>query len=234
MDSGRARAQRCSIVTAPENPTNDEKQGNVLDRSRVENDSFCLPPLPTVDTTGLNATLVASNILISDRNVAECPDVLCRLGITHIVTIDTAPLRHDRWPSENRFAFHFINAKDEVSEDLLLKLPALFQFMKTAVRTLFHCRMGVSRSAAVCIAYLMYRDNRSLEDVYGQVCSARTQCGPNEAFVGQLQLFERMGYKLNIYDRSFQLYCLSNVLLKAIEYRFDKSLTLDERREFYQ
>lgn len=56
----------------------------------------------SVDTSGLNVALVAPDILISDRVVAESEADLRRMGVTHIVTIDTYPLTHGDRPAGER------------------------------------------------------------------------------------------------------------------------------------
>lgn len=55
------------------------------------------------------------------------------------------------------FATLFIEAKDDLEEDLLLRLPVIFEFLKEAKRTLFHCRMGGLFIPESSIALLNHR-----------------------------------------------------------------------------
>lgn len=57
-------------------------------------------------------------------------------------------------------------------------------------RTLIHCVAGVSRSAAICIAYLMKYEKMSLKDAYKHVKWARPQIRPNCGFFRQLIAYE--------------------------------------------
>lgn len=56
--------------------------------------------------------------------------------------------------------------------------------------TLVHCVAGVSRSASLCLAYLIKYHRMSLKDAYNHVKARRPQIRPNVAFVKQLMEFE--------------------------------------------
>ena len=57
-------------------------------------------------------------------------------------------------------------------------------------KVLVHCRAGVSRSATVCIAYLMHKQGISLDAAFDQVLVKRPVIDPNLNFIQQLQRFE--------------------------------------------
>lgn len=54
---------------------------------------------------------------------------------------------------------------------------------------LIHCMMGVSRSASLCISYLMSQ-GKTYEDAYNTVKSVRPIINPNKGFKAQLQSME--------------------------------------------
>jgi protein-tyrosine phosphatase len=58
---------------------------------------------------------------------------------------------------------------------------------------LVHCVYGQSRSAAICVAFLMATQGLTLLDAYNVVQSARPCISINPGFLRQLELFERMG-----------------------------------------
>ncbi len=57
-------------------------------------------------------------------------------------------------------------------------------------RVLVHCQAGVSRSAAICIAYLMKHVGMHLTDAYAVVKAARFIIDPNEGFMRQLKEYQ--------------------------------------------
>jgi protein-tyrosine phosphatase len=59
------------------------------------------------------------------------------------------------------------------------------------IKTLVHCVAGVSRSASLCIVYLMKHDNLTLRQAYQHVKSARPIIRPNAGFWQQMVDYER-------------------------------------------
>lgn len=66
----------------------------------------------------------------------------------------------------------------------------MFDFIEEARsqggRVLIHCSQGVSRSAALVIAYLMWKQGRGYDEVYQQVKGLRGVVNPNIGFICQL------------------------------------------------
>ena len=58
-------------------------------------------------------------------------------------------------------------------------------------RTLVHCIAGVSRSASICIAYLMKHSRMSLREAYNHVKVRRMFIRPNVGFFKQLIEYEK-------------------------------------------
>ena len=58
---------------------------------------------------------------------------------------------------------------------------------------LVHCQLGVSRSAAIVIGYLMNKHKVSYDSAHNMVQIKRAVIDPNFSFVAQLRLFEDMG-----------------------------------------
>lgn len=58
-------------------------------------------------------------------------------------------------------------------------------------KTLVHCLAGVSRSATLCLAYLMKYANMSLRDAYDYLKTRRPIIRPNNGFFRQLIEYER-------------------------------------------
>ncbi|KAG3107144.1 hypothetical protein PI125_g13002 [Phytophthora idaei] len=63
----------------------------------------------------------------------------------------------------------------------------------TPAAVLVHCVYGQSRSATICVAYLMATEDKTLLEAYDAVQKARPCISINPGFLRQLELFERMG-----------------------------------------
>lgn len=63
---------------------------------------------------------------------------------------------------------------------------------------LIHCQAGISRSATICLAYLMSKRKYSLEQAYEYVKERRSVISPNFNFMGQLLTWEREMQSVNI------------------------------------
>lgn len=57
------------------------------------------------------------------------------------------------------------------------------------MNVLVHCAGGVSRSASICIAYLMQTNGLSFQDAYLAVKKRRKCIKPNQNFVKQLKSY---------------------------------------------
>ena len=66
---------------------------------------------------------------------------------------------------------------------------------------LVHCRGGISRSATICLAYLMYSRALRLDDAFDYVRARRRVISPNANFMMQLAQFEAELRNLG-FDRS--------------------------------
>ncbi len=67
------------------------------------------------------------------------------------------------------------------------------RFIDAAIKLgacLVNCSAGVSRSASVCIAYLMTRHSMSYEEAFAAVAKGRPEICPNDGFRTQLLAYE--------------------------------------------
>ncbi|GBP17348.1 Dual specificity protein phosphatase MPK-4 [Eumeta japonica] len=145
--------------------------------------------------------------LVSARDVKT----LEKLNITHILTVDLVPLTRSILERPN-LTFKYVKLADVPKEDLISHLPSINAFIKKTLdeggTVLVHCYFGVSRSAAVVIAYMMEKYGLCYEDAYTLVKSKRRFVHPNVGFIAQLRLFGHMGCQLNKEDPRYKQFRL--------------------------
>ena len=74
---------------------------------------------------------------------------------------------------------------------LLLLLRLLTDSVKKSNGRVFvHCQAGISRSATICLAYLMRTNRVKLDEAFEFVKQRRSIISPNFSFMGQLLQFE--------------------------------------------
>ncbi|KAG6812989.1 hypothetical protein H0H92_014920 [Tricholoma furcatifolium] len=140
--------------------------------------------------------IIENRLFLGNLLAARSPRTLTDRHITHVLSVcrDAIPaelpesgVRHMRIPVE-----------DVDYEDLLIYLPAACRFIEEALRNggnvLVHCVQGISRSAAVVAAYLMWRRRINATEALQIVRASRDQIWPNAGFQEQLVLFELCQY----------------------------------------
>lgn len=102
-----------------------------------------------------------------------------------------------------------IDILDMEHELILPHMEACFAFIRTHESSqkdlngvLVHCAYGQSRSATICIAYLMQAFKWTLIKAYQTVQRARPCISVNKGFLAQLALFQRMEFDTGIRGNS--------------------------------
>jgi protein-tyrosine phosphatase len=119
------------------------------------------------------------------------PERLRRRGITHIINctmevpclkmpdIECTQIKVGDLPGA-RLCVHFDRAAD-----------IIHRVRQKGGRILVHCMAGVSRSATLCIVYLMKYQRMSLRESYNYVKSKRPIIRPNPGFFRQMIDYEK-------------------------------------------
>jgi len=144
-------------------------------------------------------------------------------GTTHILTIECSSLRDDK---REGFTCLFIDAEDSAEQDLLHHMDDCFRFIETARCSenggvLVHCFMGYSRSATIVLSYLMRKEGLSLKEAKESVMKLRN-IGPNEGFLRQLRLFEKMKFSIDSSDSDYRAFALEQLTAKVRELSFGR------------
>ncbi|XP_028666983.1 dual specificity protein phosphatase 12 [Erpetoichthys calabaricus] len=145
------------------------------------------------------------------------PRTLSESGITHVLTVDAEEPR-----LADSFKTKFVFALDESCTDLLSFLDECIQFISDALsletnNVLVHCHAGVSRSAAVIIAFMMKTCKLTLKDAHVRLENIKTDIRVNDEFLHQLELFESMDCNIDISNPIYKQYRLQKVTQKYPE-----------------
>ncbi|CAG9133707.1 unnamed protein product [Plutella xylostella] len=167
--------------------------------------------LDTDDGLDISVDLIDDNLYLGNLACARDRDTLQRLGVTHLLTIDVVPLPRAVLDT-TKLHVEYLKLADVPKEDLITHLPATNEYIKKAINNggtvLVHCYFGVSRSAAVVIAYIMDKYKLRYDDAFTLVKGKRRFVAPNVGFVAQLKLFGHMGCEINKEDPRFKQFRL--------------------------
>lgn len=102
--------------------------------------------------------------------------------------------RHRPHNKDSTIRYCQVSVRDHAGADILTYLPEATSFLDSHLRrgtsVLVHCEMGVSRSATVCIAYLVQYYNMTRDEAYILLKQRRPSIDPNEGFWQQLLLWQ--------------------------------------------
>ena len=139
---------------------------------------------------------VTENLYLSSAAAIKT-DRVRSLGITNIINC-TLEIPNLNIPSLECIQIH---VEDTPSARLGIYFDRcadkIHQVSSRGGRTLVHCVAGISRSASLCIAYLMKYQKMKLDEAYHHVKKRRPVIRPNVGFWRQLIEFERRLYGKN-------------------------------------
>jgi protein-tyrosine phosphatase len=132
--------------------------------------------------------LVIDNLYIGNESAARNSGALASLGITHIVNLNGHEAKTGFPPG---FEYCNVNLRDTEWETLSDEFWAAVEFAKGAIENggsvLCHCRRGISRSAAFCIAYLIEVRYFTYDAAFTLLKQRRPCVNPGQGFVDQLK-----------------------------------------------
>lgn len=164
-------------------------------------------------------------LYLSNARAAADRSVLTRLGITHILTIETRKLPKSTFNDMN-ISTLFIRAYDLPETHLISYFPMANAFIEEGLKkgnVLVHCHFGVSRSATLIIAYLMEKYKMTFEQAFVYVRQRRKFINPNSGFVAQLREYQRLNYDVNGIQR---LEAYMNVHARKHKYKIASAAAL--------
>eukprot|EP00644_Phytophthora_capsici_P004567 jgi/Phyca11/527418/estExt2_fgenesh1_pm.C_PHYCAscaffold_190056 len=136
------------------------------------------------------------SLFLGEAGAAQDSAFLERNNIQAVVALGTGNL------AVKPCDVQLIDILDMEDELLLLHFEECIEFLKKHLTrgnaVLVHCVYGQSRSAAICVAYLMATQGKLLLEAYDVVQKARPCISINPGFLRQLELFGRMKNDPNV------------------------------------
>ncbi|CAB1444467.1 unnamed protein product [Pleuronectes platessa] len=121
---------------------------------------------------------------------ASKKEVLDAIGISALLNVSADCPNH----FEGAYQYKCIPVQDNHKEDISCWFLEAIEFIDSvrdsSGRVLIHCQAGISRSATICLAYLMKRKRVRLDEAFEFVRRRRSIISPNFSFMGQLLQFE--------------------------------------------
>ncbi|XP_007890110.1 dual specificity protein phosphatase 4 isoform X1 [Callorhinchus milii] len=148
--------------------------------------SFCSTPL---HDQGIPVEILHFLYLGSAYHASK-KDTLDALGITALLNVSSDCPNH----FEDHYQYKCIPVEDNHKADISLWFMEAIEYIdsvkKVNGRVLVHCHAGISRSATICLAYLMMTKRVRLDEAFEFVKQRRSIISPNFSFMGQLLQFE--------------------------------------------
>lgn len=165
---------------------------SVFDRIR-RHDAYLTMLRSALDQTNVvPSNEILRGILWIDAAEGNAPDLLRQRGIRAVVSLGK---RKAWYPEHTGITYHRVVIEDDATSDILKELRPACDFIHAHISAdravLVHCEAGISRSATVCIAYLIREHHLSLVAAYSVVKAAREIICPNPGFLKQLVEWER-------------------------------------------
>ncbi|XP_026570966.1 dual specificity protein phosphatase 2, partial [Pseudonaja textilis] len=117
-------------------------------------------------------------------------EVLESLGITAVLNVSSSCPNY----FEGHFLYKSIPVEDNHMADISVWFQEAIDFIDSVKASgghvLVHCQAGISRSATICLAYLIQSRRVRLEEAFDFVKQRRGVISPNFSFMGQLLQFE--------------------------------------------
>ena len=137
-----------------------------------------------------NIDKITDKIYLGDIDGAREVNYLKQEKITHIISLAGKIFSPEY--EEGLFKRKIIDIIDFEDENIFQYFKDCIQFIESAKKIYIHCMAGVSRSATIVIAYIMWKEHKSYYQAFLDVKYKRKFIEPNKGFIFQLRYFESM------------------------------------------
>ncbi|KAF9444655.1 phosphatases II [Macrolepiota fuliginosa MF-IS2] len=154
--------------------------------------AMCTPMHEVLSTTVTPGHAPSGALYIGSLAAVQDKEMLREHRVTHLVQVLDVP-----WlPASEKdgFSTYRISIDDAITVDIRPHLEAACNYIDTSLRSgrnvLVHCQQGVSRSAAVILAYLIRNRGMTYDSAYAYLKRKRACVKPNPTFIQALQEWE--------------------------------------------
>lgn len=150
-----------------------------------------------------NLSEIIPHLYMGDEIIACDGDFLKQNKIVHILTVKASRLSQCHGKSN-----FFLLARDNEFYDIITIFPSSYEYIDNAIKAnesvLVHCKLGVSRSATIVIAYIMKKFRKPYLQAFNEVKSKRSLINPNPGFCEQLRLWEKMNFEIDPFNSEYR------------------------------
>ncbi|EMD35294.1 hypothetical protein CERSUDRAFT_116096 [Gelatoporia subvermispora B] len=154
---------------------------------------------------------VLPNLWIGDLPSALNTEKLRAHNIRSVVTA-----MRGRTSIHETFSKLQLNIDDTEDTDVLPHLVSAITFIQAELDkqwgVLVHCQAGMSRSATIVAAYLMYSQDLDVEGALEMIRKVRPSIQPNDGFLRQLEVFHAASFNVSRKDKATRMYYLERVV----------------------
>lgn len=137
---------------------------------------------------------ILPNLYLGPYGAAKDWDSLSGSGVTHVLIVRSTLERRLDPKFPNQLHYHIVEVPEGPTENLILYFTECNRSIQQAInaggKILVHCNAGLSRSAAVVVAYVMESMRMPFTDAIQLVQSRRCCIHISEALHNQLREFE--------------------------------------------
>ena len=141
-----------------------------------------------MDNVYNNIDEITDKLYLGDLLGAFNVEKLKSLGIKKVLSVIIGTF--SKYKESDNIIQKTIWVNDVPWQNIIKYFGECINFIKGDDKVLVHCAAGVSRSASIVIAYIMWDKKMSFEEAFEFVESKRN-IGPNNGFIEQLKLFEK-------------------------------------------
>ena len=141
------------------------------------------------DTTLDCINKITDKIYLGDIDGAREINYLKKQGIKYIINLAGTMFSPEY--EEGLFTRKMIEIMDFPKENIFQYFKECIDFIEKADKIYIHCMAGVSRSASIVIAYIMWKEHKNYNEAFAFVKKYRF-IYPNFGFVYQLKYFGKL------------------------------------------